>query len=162
MDHPAILPTSRLGQDGGVVFFAHAERRRLRSESNPGSTSTVSGRASLRSRCTAWRSFPSRGRRRGGSRPGAHVAWALEDAHAIRVVHCDVKPADVFLDRSNEERTYLIDFGMGRDLDAMPQSPSESLAGAGAVHGTGEAVEACRWRRSCATSLAALVVYVLG
>ena len=57
------------------------------------------------------------------------VAWALEDAHAGRVVHCDVKPANILLDRSNEERTYLIDFGMGRDLDAMPRSPSESLAG---------------------------------
>ena len=68
------------------------------------------------------------------------VAWALEDAHASRVVHCDVKPANILLDRSNEERTYLIDFGMGRDLDAMPRSPSESAGGHGAVHGAGEAV----------------------
>jgi serine/threonine-protein kinase len=45
------------------------------------------------------------------------------------VVHCDVKPANILLDRGNDERAYLIDFGMGRDLDAMPESPMLGAAG---------------------------------
>ena len=59
----------------------------------------------------------------------ARVAWALEDAHAARVVHCDVKPANILLDRSHEQRAYLIDFGMGRDLDGMAESPSQVAGG---------------------------------
>jgi len=128
MDNPAILPTYEFGQDGEVVFFAMPlvdgfalsqildQRRQYRA-----------GQPPLQLHRLAVISEP---RYIDAVAPVlVRVAWALEDAHASRVVHCDVKPANILLDRSNEERTYLIDFGMGRDLDAMPRSPSESLAG---------------------------------
>jgi eukaryotic-like serine/threonine-protein kinase len=49
----------------------------------------------------------------------ADVARALGEAHAARVVHCDVKPANILVERGVGGRAYLIDFGLGRDLDAM-------------------------------------------
>ena len=126
--NPAILPIYEFGQDRGVVFFAMPlvdgfvlsqildQRRQYRA-----------GRPPLQLHRLAVLSEPRY--IDAVARVLARVAWALEDAHAGRVVHCDVKPANILLDRSNEERTYLIDFGMGRDLDAMPRSPSESMAG---------------------------------
>ena len=128
MNHPAILPTYEFGQDGGVVFFAMPlvdgfalsqildQRRQYRAGQPPLQLHRLAVLSEPRYIDAVARVL-------------VRVAWALEDAHASRVVHCDVKPANILLDRSNEERTYLIDFGMGRDLDAMPRSPSESLAG---------------------------------
>jgi serine/threonine-protein kinase len=59
----------------------------------------------------------------------ARVARALGDVHAARVVHCDVKPANLLLERGVAGRAYLIDFGLGRDLDAMPVSRSRTVDG---------------------------------
>ena len=53
----------------------------------------------------------------------------MGDAHAARVVHCDVKPANILLERRHGGRTYLIDFGLGRDLDAMPASRPGTVEG---------------------------------
>jgi len=126
--NPAILPIYEFGQDRGVVFFAMPlvvgfvlsevldQRRQCRA-----------GQPPLQLHRLAVLSEPQY--IDAVVRVLARVAWALEDAHAGRVVHCDVKPANILLDRKNEERTYLIDFGMGRDLDAMPRSPSGSMAG---------------------------------
>jgi serine/threonine-protein kinase len=59
----------------------------------------------------------------------ARVAHALAAAHAARVVHCDIKPANILLERAEAGRAYLIDFGLGRDLDAVPASWPATLEG---------------------------------
>jgi eukaryotic-like serine/threonine-protein kinase len=59
----------------------------------------------------------------------ASVARALQDAHSARVVHCDVKRANILLGWGKEGRAYLIDFGLGRDLDAVPTSRPRTLEG---------------------------------
>jgi eukaryotic-like serine/threonine-protein kinase len=124
----SILPTYEFGEDGGVFFFAMPlvdgfalsqildQRRRYRA-----------GRPPLHLHRMAVLSEPRY--IDAVVRVLARVAWALEDAHTARVVHCDVKPANIMLDRGNDERAYLIDFGMGRDLDDLPESRMGGAAG---------------------------------
>jgi serine/threonine-protein kinase len=50
------------------------------------------------------------------------VARSLEVAHQKRVVHRDVKPANILIPAEDPKRAFLADFGMGRDLDkATPE-----------------------------------------
>jgi serine/threonine-protein kinase len=45
------------------------------------------------------------------------ITRGLAEAHAAFVVHRDVKPANILVDRLGEDRAFLCDFGLSRDLD---------------------------------------------
>ena len=58
----------------------------------------------------------------------AQVARGLASAHRAFVAHCDVKPANILLDRGSD-RVFLCDFGLGRDLDVVTTAQLRDGAG---------------------------------
>jgi serine/threonine-protein kinase len=78
-------------------------------------------------------------RARGGTLPAAEVVrilrevgWALAYAHARGVVHRDVKPDNILLDRESG-RALVTDFGIAHVSDV---APADRLTGEGLVMGT--------------------------
>jgi eukaryotic-like serine/threonine-protein kinase len=59
----------------------------------------------------------------------AQVARALHSAHESDVIHCDVKPSNILLDRHRPERVYLADFGLALDLHAATPEQMRALKG---------------------------------
>ncbi|MCX6400174.1 MAG: protein kinase [Propionibacteriales bacterium] len=84
----------------------------------------------------------------------AQVASALADAHAVGVIHRDVKPHNVLLrPGQGQVHAYLCDFGIARDGDS-------SLTSSGVVAGTYAYLAPERFRGEVAT--AASDTYALG
>lgn len=84
----------------------------------------------------------------------AQVASALADAHAVGVVHRDVKPHNVLLRAGQDQlHAYLCDFGIARDDES-------SLTSTGVVAGTYAYLAPERFRGEPAT--AASDIYALG
>jgi eukaryotic-like serine/threonine-protein kinase len=128
LGHAAILPTYEFGEDAGVIFFAMPlidgftlgqvlDQRRL---CRVGEPPLQLHRLAIQPHGKYIDAM---------ARVLARVAWALHHAHDSGVAHCDVKPSNILVDRADEMGCYLIDFGMGRDLDSIPGSPRSSVAG---------------------------------
>jgi serine/threonine protein kinase/formylglycine-generating enzyme required for sulfatase activity len=123
LHHPGIVPIFTVGEAHGVAFIAmefvdgaslHAELERLRarrrSHAPAGQADRLGTRAGL--------SYPAQ-----VAEIVAQVGEALEHAHSQGVIHRDVKPHNILLDRAG--RPHLVDFGLAKDL----REPSLSRAG---------------------------------
>ena len=59
----------------------------------------------------------------------AEASRALYLAHQRQIVHRDVKPGNVLLEKRREAAVYLCDFGLGRDLDVATREQMRDGAG---------------------------------
>ena len=113
LSHPNIVPIHSVEEHGDVVFFVMGY---------------IDGET-----------LTARVRRAGplaageGSKLIQELAWALAYAHSAGVIHRDVKPDNVLIDRASG-RAMLTDFGIARVSDGM------SITGLGEIVGTAQFV----------------------
>jgi serine/threonine protein kinase len=117
VEHPHIIPIYEAGESAGLLFIA------MRYVPGGDAKSLVRQAGPL-SADRAWRII-------------SQVAAALDAAHARRLVHRDVKPANMLLDRSagmpgadRSDHVYLTDFGISK------QAQSAALTVVGQILGT--------------------------
>ena len=120
IEHPNVLPVHEAGEAGGHLFLAvrYVEGEDL------GSLLEREGRLE-----------PGRAVALVGQ-----VAAALDAAHAKGLVHRDVKPSNVLVERRGElEHASLTDFGVAKPTERKTGSLTEtrSAAGHGGLHGAG-------------------------
>ena len=65
----------------------------------------------------------------------AQIAEAMQEAHAARLVHGDLKPSNLMMEPSGRVR--ILDFGLARHID--PLATQASVAGHHRLHGAGAA-----------------------
>ncbi|MBX6316013.1 MAG: protein kinase [Isosphaeraceae bacterium] len=126
--HPALLPVEEFGRDEGAVFLAMplvegcaldeiiAQRRRRQQ-----------GRAASGGHWLA--ALPEADYDRALARVLARIARALQAAHEAQIAHRDIKAANILLEWGRAGRAYLIDFGVGRDLDVATAEQLRDGAG---------------------------------
>jgi serine/threonine-protein kinase len=128
LDDPAILPVEDFGEVDGVLYIVMplvegatlagviAERQQW-SDADGSTAGTAQRRGSW------WSELSHEDYTVSIVRALARVARGLACTHAQKLVHRDVKPANILLDGADEERVFLSDFGLGRHLDdPAPQS----------------------------------------
>lgn len=97
LDHPNILPVNFSGEGRGVFYYGmprvQGETLRRHLEERPGGLATAD----------VLRIF-------------GEVATALQCAHRMNVVHRDVKPGNIMLDKQG--KTLVLDFGIAKALSA--------------------------------------------
>jgi eukaryotic-like serine/threonine-protein kinase len=118
LDSPALLPIYEFGVEHGIAYlampwvdgFTLSEVLNHRIQCRAGSPPVIVHRLALLPKP---RYLPAM------LRVLTKIARALHAAHTSQVVHRDVKPANILLDRHREDRVFLVDFGLGRDLDVV-------------------------------------------
>lgn len=117
LQHPNIVPIYRVGEAGGLAFYVMAY---VEGES-------LGDRIRLRGRL----SIPE------AARLVREVATALASAHRRGIIHRDVKPHNVLIDRETS-RAMVTDFGIARTVSTEPAADpdGEHLTGIGMVMGT--------------------------
>jgi CHASE2 domain-containing sensor protein len=99
IEHPSVIPVYETGEDEGLLFIAMRLVDGIDLARLLGHTGALE---------------PTRAARIIGQ-----IAGALDAAHARRLVHRDVKPANVLLTLDEPEHAYLTDFGVAKQLGAL-------------------------------------------
>lgn len=116
LESPSLLQTYEFGEINGFVFLTMPLVNGISLDEVI--VQMRSGRARRPEGCWAWWSWlTEEAYIRAMVRVISRIARALAVAHANQVVHRDVKPANILMDRQLENRVYLSDFGLSRDLD---------------------------------------------
>ena len=110
--------TARLQHPHAVPVFDAVEQ-----EASCGSSCSSSPRSPRRRIGTGWATATERGRK-----VGAEVASALAAAHAVGIVHRDVKPGNILI--AEDGAALISDFGIARALG------DATLTSSGMIHGT--------------------------
>lgn len=122
LDDPALLPTYEFGEVGGLYFMTMPlVNGESLAEVIAQTQTRGAGRIAVPRNWWNWLSEDAY--IRAMVRIVARVARALAVAHANQVVHRDIKPANILIDRDRQDRAYLCDFGLSRDLDS-PRGPA--------------------------------------
>ncbi|MEC7583934.1 MAG: serine/threonine-protein kinase [Planctomycetota bacterium] len=131
--HPNIVPIYTVGEDGGVPYYAmefvdgetldrlikaNGGRRPETLEAPFSSSGSESG-SRLGAHLDKWVGFCLRA--------AQQVAEALEHAHEHGILHRDVKPSNIIIDRSGSAR--LMDFGIARIEEEQQMTRSGALLG---------------------------------
>jgi len=111
LSHPNIVPIHRVGEAGGFVFFVMAYV----------DGETLGNRVRTRGPLAAG----------DGARVLREVAWALGYAHGRGVIHRDVKPDNILMEKGSG-RALVTDFGIARVRQAEPEDEAERAMGTAA------------------------------